>query len=33
MAETIIEIEDLTKIFPDLYRADPVLVASARVSN
>ena len=27
------KIEDLKHMFPDLYRADPVLVASARASN
>jgi peptide-methionine (S)-S-oxide reductase len=27
------KIEDLRRIFPDLYRADPVLVASSRATN
>jgi peptide-methionine (S)-S-oxide reductase len=27
------KIDDLKHTFPDLYRADPVLVASARASN
>jgi peptide-methionine (S)-S-oxide reductase len=27
------KIEDLKRIFPDLYRADPVLVASSRATN
>jgi len=27
------KVESLKRIFPDLYRADPVLVAGARPSN